>query len=529
MNREFWIIGKIEIETLKQLLLLNEDYLNSMAEPKPLIIEAPRQGIAQSPHIGFGDVRNLDIFSIPGIVRLNNNLSKVSGTAVTGLVKWIVRDPVTPANIYAVDDAGDVYVSVNSGASFAALATQPSDGGTGQGLAIWKDYLFCPRATAMDLYGPLSGTPAWRNSWAGLTMTTDSLWHPMLVSRLDGELYGGAGRYVFNISEVAGQTFAWDNAGTYTATAAALTLPAGYRVKCLEELGNNLMIGTWQGTTITDFKVADIFTWDGTSTTYGQPINIVENGINGLLTIGNSLYVLAGVDGRIYRSDGVGAVQVGQIPTSIANVEGGNYLEPFPGAFVNYKGRPTFGISSGAATFTGGMGVYSLLETSKGSILNFEHQLSNFATTGNDGTVAVLKIGALLPIARDQIVVGWLDTTTEGIDLTTTTTRTPTYGGYFESPLYVVGTPLNKRQFGEIEFQLAKELAAGEAIRIKFRINLTDTFTTIGTYDYTTLGAVTSHHSVVNIPETEFIQIRVELGAGTSNLTTPQLKQVILR
>jgi len=496
-----------------------------MAEIKSLVIEAPRQGIAQSPHIGFGDVCNLDISTIPGICRINNNLDKVSGTAVTGLVKWIVRDPVTPANIYAVDDAGDVYVSTNSGASFAALASQPTSGGTGQGLAIWKDYLFCPRATAMDLYGPLSGTPAWRNSWAGLTMDTDALWHPMLVSRLDGELYGGAGKYIFNISEVAGKTFAWDDAETYTSTAQALTLPVGYRVKCLEELGNNLMIGTWQGTTITDFKIADIFTWDGSSVTYGQPIMLNENGVNALLTLGNSLYVLAGVDGKIYRSDGVGAVLVGQIPSSIANIEGSKYLEPYPGSFVNYKGKPTFGVSSGGATYTSGMGIYSLKETSQGSILNLEHIVS----TGNDGTSAVLKIGALLPISRDTILAGWADDTTYGIDKTTTTTRVASYGAYFESPLYMVGTPLNKRTFTELEFQLAKELAAGEGIQIKFRVNLTDTWTTIGTYTNTILGAVISHHVKTNIPATEFLQIRVELGAGTSNLTTPEFKNVILR
>lgn len=496
-----------------------------MPKTNELIIQAPSTGIAQSPHIGFGDCRNLDISSIPGIVRLNNNLSKVSGTAVTGLVKWIVRDPVTSANFYAVDDAGDVYVSTDSGATFAALGSQPTAGGTGQGLAIWKNYLWCPRATAMDIYGPLDSSPAWRNSWAGLTMTSDALWHPMLVSKLDGELYGGEGRYIFNVAEVAGKTFAWDDATTYTATASALTLPVGYRVKCLEELGNDLIIGTWQGTTITDFKIADIFKWDGTSTTYGQPLMLNENGVNALLTVGNTLYILAGVDGRVYRSDGVSAVQVAQVPTSIANVEGSNYLEPFPGAFINYKGRPTFGVSSGGATYTSGMGIYSIKETSRGTILNHEHQIS----TGNDGTSQILKIGALCQKARDQIVVGWADGTTEGIDLTTTTTRVGSYGGYFETPLYAVGTPLNSRQFSEIEFQLAKELAAGEGIQIKFRVNLTDTFTTIGTWDYTTLGAVTSHHARVNIPATEFIQLRVELGAGTSSLTTPQLRQVILR
>jgi hypothetical protein len=489
---------------------------------KDLIISAPVTGVAQSPHVGVGDCRCLDIDSIPGIVRLNNNLTKVSGTAVTGLVKWVVRDPVTPANFYAVDDAGDVYVSTDSGATFGALASQPTSGGTGQGLAIWKNYLWCPRATAMDIYGPLDSSPAWRNSWAGLTMDTDALWHPLYVSKLDGELYGGAGRYIFNVAEVASKTFAWDDPTTYTATAQALTLPTGYRVKCLEELGNDLIIGTWKGTTITDFKIADIFKWDGTSVTYGQPLMLNENGINALLTMGNTLYILAGVDGRVYRSDGVNAVQVAQIPTSIANVEGSNYLEPFPGAFIAYKGRPTFGVSSGGSTYTGGMGVWSIKETSKGTILNFEHTIS----TGNDGTSQILKIGALCQKARDQIVVGWADGTTEGIDLTTTSTRSTGYTGYFISPLYQVGTKLNLRQFSELEFEFANPLAANEGIKIEYRNDTNSSFTEIGTYTYTLLGAVTSHHIKTNIPACELLQIKVSL---TGTTTTPNLRNITLR
>jgi hypothetical protein len=116
-----------------------------------------------------------------------------------------------------------------------------------------------------------------------------------------------------------------------------------------------------------------------------------------------------------------------------------------------------------------------------------------------------------------------------GIDLSSSTAYnyTTSYGGYFESPLYVVGTPLNKRSFTELEFQLAKELATDEGIKISYRVNLTDTFTAIGTYTYATLGAVTSHHAIADIPATEMLQIKVAL-CGTTT-TTPQLKQIILR
>ncbi len=502
-----------------------------MAKEKPLIINAPRQGIAQSPHVGFGDMRNLDIYSVPGIAKLNNKLANASTTAVTKRIKWIVRDPITNTgqNVYAVDTAGDVYVSVNSGTSFADLGTQPTSGGAGQGLAIWKDYLFCARATAVDLYGPLSGTPAWRNSWAGLTMATDSLWHPMLLSKLDDKLYIGSGRYVSSVEEVSGQNFTWNTGGTYTATAQALDLPEDYRVKSLAELGNNLMIGTWQGSAnsaaITENKIADIFPWDGTSVSYGKPIIMNENGVNAMINIGGYLYILAGIEGKVYKSNGVQTWEIGNIPLSVADITNGKYLEPYPGSLVSYKGRPFFGVSSAS---TDGMGVYSILETSKGTLLNFEH----FVDTEITGGTNPLEIGALLGVTRDKLLVGYRDSSTYRIAITKTATNiydyTTAYSGYFESPLYQVGTHLNRRAFTELEFFLAKELAASEGIKVSYRINLTDSFTEIGTYTTVNIGTgVTSFFIKTNIPACEQLQAKIAL-LGTAT-TTPEFKQLILK
>lgn len=487
---------------------------------KSLIINAPSQGIALSPHIGFGDVRNLDIHSIPGIVRLNNILMKKSSTTVTGLIKWMVRNPVTPAQIYALDDTGVVYLSTDTGLTWAVLGGNTLTGGFGQGLTIWKDYLFVTRSTGIDLYGPLSSSPAWRNTWAGLTMDSDTAWHPLLVSKLNGDLFGGAANYIFRIAEVVGKTFLWSDATTYTATTRALTLANGYRVKCLEELGNNLMVGTWKGTTITDFRVADIFTWDMSSVTYGQPINIGENGVSAMLTVGNTLYVMAGVEGRIYRSDGVSAVTICQLPSSVINIEGGLYVEPFPDAFKYYKGRLFFGVSTGGTGNTANMGIYSLMQTSKGNVLTLEHTISS----GNDGTSAPLKVGSILSVARDQILVGWQDTTF-GIDLTATTIRQLAYTAYFVSPFYNVGTNLNPRVFQEIDILLAKPLVTGEGFKLEYRKNLTDSFTTIGTYDFDTIGGKLTHHIAASIPSCEFVQLRVSLNGF---YTTPQLKNIIV-
>mgnify|MGYP001612487413 FL=1 len=175
-----------------------------MPKGNELTILAPREGIARSPHTGYADIRNLDISSIPGIVRLNNILAKKSGTTVVGLIKWMVRNPATPAEVFVLDDGGKVYKSADSGVTWA-LMTGFTAGGAGQGMAIWKNYLFVARATAIDICGDGTATGItnanWSNSWAGLTLTTDALWHPMLVSKNDDKLYIGAGIYVSSVAE----------------------------------------------------------------------------------------------------------------------------------------------------------------------------------------------------------------------------------------------------------------------------------------------------------------------------------------
>lgn len=487
---------------------------------KPIIITAPRQGIGPSPHTGFGDVRDLDIFAVPGVVKLNNTLTKESESVIDDLVLWIVKNPASPANLYALALDGAVYTSSNSGDTWTAVAGETA-GGVGQGCIVWKDYLIVARATKIDTYGPLSGSPTWTNDWQ--TIDTDGAWHPMIVSKLDGKVYGGAGRYIFTIEELSGQNFAPGTSTTYTFTAQALDLPEDYKVKCLAELGNNLMIGTWQGTSIYDLKIADIFPWDGTSSTYGEPIQLNENGVNALLTIGSYLYILAGVEGNIYKSNGRDAVLIGKIPLSIADTSGGKYLEFFPGAIMNFKGRLFFGLSVGGTGNISGMGVWSLQETSQGNILMLEHTIS----TSSDGTDEVLKIGALSGITRDQMVVGWRDATTYGIDRTATTTygTAGNYVAYFDSPFYSVGFNADKRMFSKLEIQLAKPLAANEGVRVAYRKDINASFTTIGTYDFTGLGAVKTHIATAGIAATEFVQIRVLL---TGTTTTPHFKSLIL-
>lgn len=367
-----------------------------------IVIQAPRTGISQSPHVGYGFCVNLDVTSVQGVAKLNNILVKKSSTTVVAHVNWMVRHPITTAEVYALDTAGTVYKSDDSGATWAVLTGTSSTNAHGNGLWIWKNYLFVARDALLDVCGDGTATGIvaanWTLGWK--TIDSDVLWHPMTTSKNDSLLYGGAGRFVYSLEENSGQTFAPGTAATFTFTQQALDLPTSYRIKCIEELGNNLMLGTWQGTNVYDIRVADIFPWDRSSVSFNQPIQIDDYGVHGMRNNGNTLIVLAGTSGTVYRSDGINAQIVAQLPIDLS---GGKYLEWYPGSIVNYKNKVFFGSGNGGTTAIATQGVYSLEQTGRGNVLSLEH-LNSLLTTGSADPV---KISALLPITRDSLLVAW--------------------------------------------------------------------------------------------------------------------------
>lgn len=486
-----------------------------MAKDNDLIISEWTKGISSSPHVGFGDMRNVDIFSSPGVLKINKMSVKKSGSTVTNLPLWIKVNPASTGQVFALDRGGQLYKSTDNGETWAAVAGETA-GGVGQGFEFMGGYVIVARSTSLDVYN-ISGN-SWTNSWK--TIDADTIYHPMIRCLNDGKIYGGAGRYVFSIEELT--TFDPTSAGTYTFTQQVLDLPANYRVKTLAELGEKLEIGTWMGSSIYDLRIADIFPWDRSSPSFETPIRMNDNGVNAMTNINNILHILPGIGGIISTSNGVQSAPIAQIPNSVMDIESGLHIEPYPGSIMNYKGRMFFGIGGGSGISVGGSGVWSVLPTSNGNHLNYEHQIS----TGNDGTSANLKIGALCPITRDTFLIGWNDDAVYGIDKVVNTSRYTSYAARVDSAFYRVGTQKIKKTFTQGEFQLDRPLIEGQGIKLSYRTSLSASFTAIGTYDFATLAGVASHSFTPNIPKTEFVQIRIEL---TTSSGTPELRTVTFR
>lgn len=495
-----------------------------------LVIKNFKVGVGPSPHEGFGDMRNMDISSRPGIARPNYATVKVSGTAIADVPVKIICNPRDLTEFFALGADGILYVSNDSGATWAALAGAPTGGIS---IETWEDFLFLTKSTTLNVFGPLTNGPtaSWQTSWQPLSVGTEEK-YPMMRSINDGKLYGGHKNNIFSLEKAATGTFSPTGGATsYTFTSIALDLPGNadniytYRIKCLSELGANLMIGTSIISTSTDREIENggvVFPWDRSSVSYGTPMVLQENGISQMITIDNVLYIKAGSDGRWYKSNGVQYVEVVNLPSTIVNLDGGRFLDQIGDAIASSDGKLYFGTNPGATgTDLGGMGVWSL--NLKTGVLNFEHAIS----TGNMGDASCVRIGSILPYSHDRLMIGWKDGATAGIDITGTG-RYDAYEAYIDSPMYLVGTPLVPRQFTQLEFQLVEPLATGQGVKISYRTNLSDAFTVIGTYDFATLGAVQSHNTVATIPDCEFVQLRIALTCAGTN-ASPQLRTVTLR
>ena len=489
-----------------------------MAEKKleDIIFNEWQKGIGPSPYLGYADMQNVNIEDKPGVLMCGLQATKESGTTITNLPTWIVINPST-GNHYALDTDGKLYKSTDDGDTWALVSgnTLPSAGAGGQGLAIWKSYLFVARASTLDVMKISDET--WTNGWQ--TVDTDSDFHPMIATQ-DDKLTGGAGRYIFTVAEAAGQTFAPGNGATFTFTAQKLTLPALYKVKCLAELGLDLKIGTWIGSNLTDVKGGVIFGWDRVSTSYAgsRTIFISENGINSMIAVSGRLYFVAGVRSNLYVTGG-GPPQLIAEWKSI-DFPFGSHTAPRPGAIAYHKGKIIIGLSAGSSASP--MGIYSYNITTGAKKL--ENAISAASTASN------IVIGAIFSVNDQIYLIGWQQSTAQGIDMVGNSGyRVTSYGAYVDTDFRRVGLASEKRTTGEIHITLGRDLAANQGVRVKYRKALDDAFTTLGTYDHDTYGAV---HEIVmghGIADMSNVQLRIELTTGSSDTTTPELEEIRLR
>ena len=423
-----------------------------------------------------------------------------------------------------------MYKSTDSGDTWAQVTG--NGGGFGAGMVFWKGNLIVARTSGLDALRSPYTSSDWTTSFTAIE--SDVQHHPMIVGQ-DDIVYGGSGKFLFSLQEVSGTTFTAGTASTYTFNSQALDLPQDYRIKCLSELGQNLMLGTIRGISTVDDTFSnlsgDIFPWDRTNDTFELPIKLEEVGIHQLLTDDNIVYISAGVKGNYYITDGVNVRKIATIPDSILSTDNTRYLKNRPGAISKFQNEILLGI--GGSTFgIGGQGIWSYTRAGKDEVVYLKNIISN----EQDGSgTANVEIGAIQPIGRGSYLVGWAygwaaagGGVTYGIDKISTTRYTD-YQTFFESQYIPLGSTSHPVPLAEIYFKLVKTLQTGQGVRLKYRLDLDDEFTTIDTYDFATLGAINEYTDTFGVTAVGGVQIRGELTTASGTTTTPELREIRIR
>lgn len=448
-----------------------------------------------------------------------------------GTVVWTQN--YQPTNyIFAIDSSGRAWIinqntQTTTGGDIAIGAAQwlgNTTLGSGQGICLYKGYLFVFRSTAIDYISETNFTSNgpngnWTYGWQVITASTVNK-HYALVGR-NSVMYFANSTSVGLIEEEPGATFDPTNSATYTFNATALGIPYGDRATHLAFLGENLLIGGVQNV---------VYSWDTISVGY-IPIQIAESRTVRIVPTNTTAFIFAGTRGRIYITNGANADLWVKIP---------DYISGVPDPYITWtdamfwRGQLYFGMTAtkndGTTLSTNG-GVWSASVvapstplTAPPKTLRCVNRLS-YGTYG--GSLDALASSTLTSPAGYGFFAFWTNSGSSGID---NSTSNPYVAGeaYIEFDLIPVGTAIRTKTFKQSEFKLSRPLVSGESVEMQWRTNLSDSYTSLGSYS--TAGRVSPAQPFqANDQKMQWVQFKTIL---TSTVTAPSyvsIKEIRVR
>lgn len=451
-------------------------------------------GISHGKKVGsqgaFRYAESADIHSDPNEWSILPKATKVSGTTVDSLVKWIVDGTPYSTSRYFYAENGKIFQET-SGGSWSSLRTVSNSGG--QGLEIHDDYLYYTQDTQIGRYGLLSGTPSFTDNWqTGLNDTSGTNIAPLKAFK-EG-LAVGHGNYL-----------GWWDGAVWDAD--RLVLPPDFSIRSLTIIDGMLMIGAWRGTSVLDAESGFIFEWDGTATTFTD-FYPVDGAPNALINTGNDLFSVVGSKGNIYRGWDP-ASKVHQIP----NLAATEYVEILPGAIDIWKNQTIIGAggNTDSTTMPQGIYTYGAADEMFPPVLNYAYLCSTGTQTGTG-----FKIGAVKGIGS-ELYFSWKDGTDYGVDKVSDT-NDPAASARMESLIHD-----DQRTHSDKMVEVYKvthlPLASGESVKIQVAFERAGTFTNLVTN--TTVGS-TETRVEVDSADAKYreMEFAVEIvGSGSSKPT----------
>lgn len=438
-----------------------------------------------------------------------------------GTINWMRNVPVTSSGVttffsFALDNTGQLWFYDFQG-QWILISGNSTSNNVGSGLEFFVSsggttYLFCVTNGNVDVLNVSTFISAysatWTNGWFALNSPVGFLGSHMALLGQDNKVYICDGRYIVSISENTGQIFAPGTPSTYAQSPKALTLPSYSSAQCLDELGQNLMVG--------DKNSNYIFPWDRISTSFTIPLRAAETNIWRMKNVDNTLFILAGTKGHVYETTGYAVTRTMKIPEYLT---GGSVTW---GGIEKVSGSLIFGLT---APTTSAGGVYKLY-TNVGS---FAGSIVGSLICDETPSIGATNATALLSdnIPDEFYFIGYAG----GIDLLDNSNRTTGFISYVESDVVPVGKILKPRTYSNIEFLLDYKPTAG-SVRLSLRSNLNDTYTVLTSANNVTTvstnGIISEYFPAGLVQGILWIQIKVEMQGGTGT-NTPRLRMLRLR
>lgn len=399
--------------------------------------------------------------------------TKISGSEVTGIIKWLVSNP-KDTNVYGYANDGKIHV-VQSNLTMASQLTQLTNA-QGQGSAYYDNYIYFRKNIDVARYGPLNGVAAMTQSyWVGTLGKTalSNTTYPSIrgVQMPNGKMLRSAfannnlyfcdvnssGEGIINYIATKKTTVEGDtnNGSTYN----ALNLGVGRYPTDIENYGTELAISVIEGVDTTAKQTrAKIIFWDYTSASFAKIIEreLADPIITALRNINGILFVFSGnANGGFRVGYFVGGYTYKQIYFCADS------MPPLAGAIDHmitrfiWGGYTTYPEAS-ASVFARGskhedvpMGIHNILKTT---------------SAGANGLVTALAYVQNNSFALQEPLVAWSDDSAKGIDKLGTS-----YGvNVWRSEMFRIGR--NFKITG-LHIPLSKAVAANMTLIPKFYID----------------------------------------------------------
>jgi hypothetical protein len=474
-----------------------------------IIIADFQKGQAQSPYLGFDTMRGVDIFSTQGVARLSNKTSLRTNT-FTGLIVAFCKD----------SQGNNYYLSTLDNISYLYMGTSLKSTFTGQAfdMIFYRNTVLVRHGTSISaVQTNVGGYPVYTDWQTGFNA---NYYSKMIVSKNDGNVYISNG---LDIKRLSNFVFFFTPSAPTATLDTAIVLPSGYATTTMVELGSRLMVGTqtsnvfWSERQNSTEAVIFPYRIGVSAVNFDNPIVIGgKNLIQQMIAVNNLMYIIAGLKGELYVSNGTSYRYLKNIPFY-------NRDEAKLGAFflpnaitINPKGN----ILVGSSFFNNGWtneatqhGVYEININGNNEI-SMPFILSNGEITGN-----VLNIGFLAYKENDFLEIGWQFFNNYGLDEVAFFKYTDS--AIIESQLYVVGSKLQPKTFQHMEIRFGKPLTEGQYVKVSYRKDSISPYTVIGTYNFATFGAETNIYAKASVQSTSLLQIKIEMGTEVSATITP--------